>query len=98
MKPALLYALLGINLLTFLAFGWDKRAAIKGRSRVSEARLLTLALCFGAPGAWLATRVFRHKTVKTSFRVKLVLVTLLQVAAAVALLWWWGGEEDLPLS
>ena len=92
MKEALLYTLLGVNVLTFLTFGWDKRAAVKGHRRVSEARLLWMTLGLSAPGAWLAVKVFRHKTIKTSFRVKLYAVTFLQVIAAGAV-WWWMRES-----
>lgn len=92
MKAALLY-LAAINLLAFLAFGWDKRAARRGARRVSEARLLWLAALLGAPGAWTGVSVFRHKTVKTSFRIRLVLATLVNVAVAAAGAWWWWRES-----
>jgi len=92
MKAALYY-LAGINILAFLCFGWDKWLARRSARRVPEARLLLLAALMGAPGAWLGTRVFRHKTVKTSFRIRLVLVTLLNVAALVAAAWWWWKQR-----
>jgi len=93
MKSAFLYYLAGINLLAFLTFGWDKWAARRDARRVPEARLLLLAALLGAPGAWLGVRVFRHKTVKTSFRIRLVLVTLLNVAALVGAAWWWWNQR-----
>ncbi len=80
-------SLAGLSVLTFLTFGWDKRAARRGGRRVSEARLLLLAALGGWPGAWIAASVFRHKTVKTSFRIRLVLVSLLNLAV-VAAAWW----------
>jgi len=88
MKAALVY-LAGINLLAFLTFGWDKWAARRGARRVPEARLLWLAALLGAAGAWTGVSVFRHKTVKTSFRIRLFLATLLNVAVAAAAAWWW---------
>ena len=94
MKGALLYSLAGINVLAFLTFGWDKWAARRGARRVPEARLLLLAALLGAPGAWLGVNVFRHKTVKTSFRIRLVLVTLLNVAVAVGVAWWWWKQRE----
>lgn len=74
----LLYLLL-INLSTFLAWGWDKRAAKKGKRRVPEKRLLWMAFWLGAPGAWLGVRVFRHKTIKRGFRLRLIAISVLQV-------------------
>jgi uncharacterized membrane protein YsdA (DUF1294 family) len=94
MKAALLYYLAGINVLAFLIFGWDKWAARRGAQRVPEARLLLCAALLGAPGAWLGVKVFRHKTVKTSFRVRLVLATLVNVAAVAAAAWWWWRQRE----
>ena len=93
MKAALLYYLAGINVLAFLTFGWDKWAARRKARRVPETRLLLFAALLGAPGAWLAVSVFRHKTVKTSFRIRLVLATLPNVAALLAAAWWWWKQR-----
>ncbi len=46
----------------FLAYGLDKRAARLGRRRTRERTLHLMELLGGWPGAWLARRVFRHKT------------------------------------
>ena len=89
MKEALLTYLAAVNLAAFLAFGWDKWAAKRGARRVPEARLLLFAALLGAPGAWLGVNVFRHKTVKTRFRIRLVLVTVLNLAVVGAAGWWW---------
>lgn len=83
-------ALAALNLATFLSFGWDKLAAVEGRSRVPERTLLTLAALGGSPGALLARPVFRHKTRKQPFSAWLVLIVFLQVAAIIAgLAVWW---------
>jgi uncharacterized membrane protein YsdA (DUF1294 family) len=84
MQPTLVYLLI-VNAATFLLYGWDKWMARRGNRRVPEAWLLGSALAFGAPAAWLGVFAFRHKTRKASFLVKLVLVTLLDVAAV----WLW---------
>jgi len=52
---------------TYAAYARDKRAAIRGTRRTPERTLHLLALCFGWPGAWLARRRLRHKTVKRGF-------------------------------
>lgn len=64
---ALLLALLAINLWTFALFGWDKLRAEQGGWRVSESKLLALALIGGIGGAYAGRSCFRHKTRKKSF-------------------------------
>ncbi|MBC8329767.1 MAG: DUF1294 domain-containing protein [Planctomycetes bacterium] len=83
-----LCVLLAINLATFAAFGVDKRRARLRRRRISEATLCWLAFLGGAAGAWMAVNLFRHKTVKTSFRVKLSLATVGCLLWLSAGLWW----------
>lgn len=57
------------SLISFIAFGLDKRAALRGDQRHSEASLLTTALVGGWPGALIARHLFRHKTQKRGFRI-----------------------------
>ena len=57
-----------MGLITFAAYGIDKRQAKAGGRRISEARLQGLALLGGWPGAWAGQRFFRHKTQKLAFR------------------------------
>ncbi|CAN5340501.1 hypothetical protein BH10PSE3_BH10PSE3_15560 [soil metagenome] len=85
-------ALAVLNLATFLTFGWDKLAAVKGRSRVPERTLLTLAALGGGPGALLARPVFRHKTRKQPFSAWLALIVFVQAAAIIAGLAVWGAR------
>lgn len=59
--------LVTINLVTFLVFGLDKRLAMAGKWRISEAKLLFLAFIGGWMGAKAAQRRFRHKTRKQPF-------------------------------
>ena len=86
MIPIFAAGLGGLNLLTFLVFGWDKLAAIDGRSRVSERALLTLAALGGSLGALLARPVFRHKTRKQPFSAWLMLIVFVQVVLLVIVL------------
>ena len=67
------YVLLGylaISGWTYVMYMHDKTAAELGEWRVSESGLHLLGLLGGWPGANLAQHVLRHKSKKTSFRVK----------------------------
>lgn len=65
------------SLVTFLVYGYDKRAARRSRWRIPEIRLHLLAAIGGLPGALAAQRVFRHKNRKVGFQVVTgVLITL----------------------
>jgi len=84
---------LGISLVTFVQYGWDKRQARKQKSRIPEKRLHLLALLGGTPGAFLGQLAFRHKTRKKRFQVVFIGVALLQIAliAAFVYLTWKGS-------
>lgn len=51
-----------LSLITFIAYGVDKRKAIKGSYRTKEKTLLGLSFFGGAFGGYPAMLVFRHKT------------------------------------
>jgi len=77
-----LYAgLIGVNVVTVALYGYDKRQAIIGSTRVPEATLHIAALLGGSPGAILAQGLFRHKTRKRGFKIVLAAIVLLQAAA-----------------
>ena len=85
---AVLVAVAVANAVTFLAFGLDKWKARRGGRRTPEARLLLLMFLSGFVGGWLGSSVFRHKTVKTSFRLKMLAVTVLNPVWPLLWLWW----------
>jgi uncharacterized membrane protein YsdA (DUF1294 family) len=85
---ALLCWLLAITAVTFLTYGYDKSIAGSKRTRVPEAVLLALTLLGGTIGAILGMLVFRHKTAKRSFQVKLGLVIVVQVLLIIAYYVW----------
>lgn len=60
-------ALIGINFISFAAFGIDKMKAESGRWRISESTLLMLALAGGSLGVYAGRAAFRHKTRKQPF-------------------------------
>jgi len=72
-----------LSLVTFAYYGWDKRRAQRNDRRIPEAVLLGLALAGGSLGAFAGMRLFRHKTIKGSFRVLFWLIVILQVTLAI---------------
>lgn len=82
----IVYHLIFINFVTFLAYGVDKRAAVRGAWRVPEGQLHSLEFLGGWIGAFLAQKIFRHKTQKKSFRVMFWLMLVLQIAAIYIIL------------
>jgi uncharacterized membrane protein YsdA (DUF1294 family) len=79
--------LLGVlNVVSFALFGIDKWKAGRGAWRISERTLIVSGAICGTVGAWLGVVVFRHKTRKRSFLVRLGLATLLDVAVLLVLM------------
>ena len=77
--------LLGINVVAFGAFGWDKFCAERDMYRVPERTLLTLAAIGGAFGAIFGQQTFRHKTRKEPFRSYLNFIAVLNLIGLAAL-------------
>lgn len=73
--------LLLMSVLTLLCYGWDKRQSKRSGWRVPEKRLHLLSLLGGWPGALLAQRWLRHKTIKTRFRVVFWLTVVMHISA-----------------
>lgn len=80
-----LAALAALNLWTLLVYRHDKRAALRGAWRISEAHLNTLAVLGGWPAAYVAQVLFRHKTRKPRFQLIYWNAALLNLLAAVLL-------------
>ncbi len=69
----------------FLAYGFDKRRAVRGGRRVSERTLHLLEALGGWPGALAGAATFHHKTSKTSYRLVRGAIVCLHLAG-----WgWW---------
>lgn len=85
MEVLLLYFLF-INVLIFIFAGYDKFQAIKNNRRIPENTLFLMALTGGSPGLLTAMLLFKHKTSKTSFIVKFVVILAIQAALVFALL------------
>ena len=71
--------LIVINIVAFLAFFIDKKKAEKGKWRISETTLFTLAAGFGSVGAILGMIIFRHKIKKLRFAIGLPVILVIQV-------------------
>lgn len=74
-----------INLTTVLIYFHDKQSAIKGRWRIPERSLLTFALIGGTPSAYLAQKLLKHKTRKTSFKAYFWLILAFQIILLIFL-------------
>ena len=68
-----------INLVTFILFGIDKYAAIKGKWRIPVATLLGFSFAGGAIGGIIAMYLFHHKTQKNYFAVGLPMMIVTQL-------------------
>ena len=75
-----IYYLIGINLVTFIFFGVDKRKARKGKWRIPEKVLIGMAIFGGSIGALLGMYTFRHKTKKRKFNLGIPAILIAQVA------------------
>ena len=69
-----------INSVTFIAYVVDKNAAKKHAWRIPELQLHLLELLGGTPTAFIAQKILRHKTKKTSYRISFVFVLAVQIA------------------
>ena len=81
----ILYYLLAINIASFFLYGIDKYKAKKGKWRISEATLLTMAAIGGSIGALAGMRLWHHKTMHKKFKYGIPVIIIFQVALAVYL-------------
>lgn len=79
MKLWIIY-LLVLNLIALVIMGYDKAQAKKGRRRIAERTLFTIAAAGGAPGIWMGMRKWRHKTKHKSFVYGIPLLVVLNAA------------------
>lgn len=75
----LLYYLIFINIFSFLLFGIDKYRAIKNKYRIKEKTLFTLSIMGGVFGSLLGMKVFRHKTLKASFKYGIPFILIIEL-------------------
>lgn len=78
------YLVIAIPLLSLTSaflYGFDKHRAMRDGRRVPESTLLLFDLLGGWPGGWWAQYKFRHKTQKTSFRIRFLLAAAINIIA-----------------
>ena len=85
MTQTIIYLLIGINILTFIAYGVDKFKAAHNRWRIPEAVLLELAIFGGSIGALLGMKVWHHKTKHKKFKYGLPAILIIQLAIIILL-------------
>src|SRR5579859_3392593 len=88
--PWLACWLISVNPVVFATYGLDKQMAKREGWRIPEATLFLLASLGGSPGAYLAMHMFRHKTVKGTFRIVFWLIVAAQIVllvCVVRILW-----------
>jgi len=84
--PVLIFLVfIGVSVITYLIYWWDKSAARKGNWRTPESTLHMLGVAGGWPGALVAQQVLRHKTQKRSFRIVFWLTVLVNAVLVVLL-------------
>jgi uncharacterized membrane protein YsdA (DUF1294 family)/cold shock CspA family protein len=82
----LLFAYLGLSIVTFLAYWFDKSKAQRGAWRTQESTLHMFSLLGGWPGAAIAQQVLRHKSQKREFRTGFWFTAIINVGALAWLL------------
>ncbi|MCL7749199.1 DUF1294 domain-containing protein [Halalkalibacter alkaliphilus] len=79
------YYLIVANVFSFATFAIDKSKAIHQQYRIPERRLFLTAWIGGGIGALLAMKLLRHKTLKSTFRFGIPMITLLTYACFIVL-------------
>ncbi len=75
----LLCYLLVVNIVGFAMMGIDKKRAIRGAWRISEASLFLAAIIGGSIGSILGMQTFRHKTKHWYFKYGMPAILILQI-------------------
>lgn len=68
----------------------DKLSAIKGRYRISEKALLTIAFFGGALAMYIIMKLIRHKTLKAKFMITLPIFIALHIISIIFVLTYTG--------
>jgi len=83
MQEVILFSFIFINILAFIVFGVDKWFSLTKHQRISERELHTFSLIGGFLGATLSMVIFSHKTNKSAFLIKHILIILVWILAII---------------
>lgn len=72
--------LLVVNVIGFIIMGVDKKRAIRGAWRISEASLFFVAFIGGSLGSIIGMQHFRHKTKHWYFKYGMPVILMVQIA------------------
>ena len=78
---------LAMSILAYSLYAYDKKAAQRGRWRISEQTLQQVAFLGGWPGALIAQTRLHHKTVKTRFQIAFWLMVAFNIGGLLALVY-----------
>ena len=78
--------LIVMNLIGYISMWADKKRAKKGKYRISEKTLFTIALLGGSLGSILGMNHFRHKTKHWYFKYGMPCIFILQIIGLVWIL------------
>lgn len=79
MTKIVLFYVLAINLIAFLAYGIDKLKAKKNMWRIPEATLIWMAVAGGSIGAIIGMKVWHHKTLHKKFKFGIPAIIIIQI-------------------
>ena len=74
-----------VNLVGFIIMGVDKKRAIRGAWRISEASLFLTAIIGGSIGCIIGMQHFRHKTKHWYFKYGMPAILILQILVLILL-------------
>ena len=85
MKTLFIIYLFIVNIVGFTMMGIDKKRAIRGAWRISEASLFMAALIGGSLGCILGMQRFRHKTRHPKFQIGMPIICITQICILILL-------------
>ena len=84
-STAVLVYLALVNLIAFIAYGIDKRRAIKKRWRIPEITLIMFAAIGGSIGSLVGMFLWHHKTKKLKFLFCVPCLLILWITAGICI-------------
>lgn len=86
MQELIIYSFLSINFLSFFLMKIDKKKALKNQRRISEQSFFLISMLGGFFGILVSGKLFRHKTQKKSFQIKIFIAMILYIILVYGIL------------